>query len=519
MKAKRSAWLCLLLCLLLLLPGCGGYAYEQELNLVDDNYRTWYEVFVYSYCDSNGDGVGDFNGLTSKLDYIADMGFNGIWLMPVMPSTTYHKYDVTDYCAIDPQYGTMEDFDRFLAACEERGIKVILDLVVNHTSTQHTWFQEAVQALRDGDRENPYIDYYYFTNEKPAGSYYPASASGWYYEAVFWDQMPDLNLENEQLRAEFERIIRFWLEKGVHGFRLDAAKEYYSGNAPKNIEVLAWLEDTCKSINPESYLVAEVWENTDAMYAYYTSGIDSLFDFPFAQSSGRLAKNLLLAEPNADAYARAVLSSEQLRLEKNPDSINAVFFTNHDTARAAGFLRSDAALIKTAWGMSLMQGGSAFVYYGEEIGMVGSGKDENKRAPMYWTADLRAEGVPYGPPGMEVQDKRFPPLDEQQKDPDSILNYIKRAIRLRNENPEIARGTNSLLPSQISSVCAFRKDWQDSSLIVVENLSKAEAVWTLPDGESGRKIRGYLSTAQENVPSLSGGGELTLPPNSIVILK
>lgn len=126
-----------------------GYKYEQELNIIDDNYRNYYEIFVYSFCDSNGDGIGDLKGVTSKLDYIKDMGFNGIWLMPIMPSTTYHKYDVTDYCAIDPQYGTMDDFDELVAECNKRGIKLILDLVMNHSSAKHPWFTEMRSALNN----------------------------------------------------------------------------------------------------------------------------------------------------------------------------------------------------------------------------------------------------------------------------------------------------------------------------------------------------------------------------------
>ncbi|MCM1081821.1 MAG: alpha-amylase family glycosyl hydrolase, partial [Muribaculum sp.] len=120
-----------------------NYEYEHELNIIDDNYRNYYEIFVYSFYDSDGDGIGDLKGVTSKLDYIQDMGFNGIWLMPIMPSTTYHKYDVTDYYGIDPQYGTMADFDELVSECNKRGIKLILDLVLNHSSAQHEWFLNA----------------------------------------------------------------------------------------------------------------------------------------------------------------------------------------------------------------------------------------------------------------------------------------------------------------------------------------------------------------------------------------
>lgn len=221
-----------------------------EENVIDDNYRTYYEVFVYSFYDSDGDGIGDLKGLTENLDYIndgdpetdTDLGCNGIWLMPVMPSTTYHKYDVTDYEAIDPEYGTMDDFTTLVDGCHKRGINVIIDFVMNHTSSQHEWFQTAyqyLQSLPEGAEpdasECPYVDYYNFSKEK-LGGYYPVDGTDWYYEGQFWSEMPDLNWDNEALKTEFEQIVQFWLDLGVDGFRLDAVKEFYSGADDKILQ-------------------------------------------------------------------------------------------------------------------------------------------------------------------------------------------------------------------------------------------------------------------------------------------
>ena len=247
--------------------GVTALSLMQEVNtgdeqIIDDNYRTWYEVFVYSFFDSDGDGIGDLNGLTEKLDYIndgdpatdTDLGCNGIWLMPVMPSTTYHKYDVTDYCDIDPEYGTMDDFKNLIAACHERGINVIIDLVMNHTSSQHEWFKTAADYLKNlpegaepDASECPYVDYYNFSKEMQGG-YSKLDGTDWYYEAQFWSEMPDLNLGSQAVRDEFDKIVDFWLDLGVDGFRLDAAKEYYSGSVDKNVEVLKRiLENVHKS--------------------------------------------------------------------------------------------------------------------------------------------------------------------------------------------------------------------------------------------------------------------------------
>lgn len=158
--------------------GAIPYDYEQELNIIDDNYRNYYEIFVYSFYDSDGDGIGDLNGVIEKLDYIEEMGFNGIWLMPIMQSTTYHKYDVVDYCSIDAEYGTIEDFENLVQECHERGIRVVIDFVINHSSSQHQWFVDACDYLRtlpEGEEPDldvcPYVDYYHFAEEQVSGTY------------------------------------------------------------------------------------------------------------------------------------------------------------------------------------------------------------------------------------------------------------------------------------------------------------------------------------------------------------
>ena len=196
------------------------YDYYQELNIIDDNYRNYYEIFVYSFYDSDGDCIGDLQGVIEKLDYIEYMGFNGIWLMPIMPSPTYHKYDVTDYCAIDKQYGSMEDFEELLSECHKRGINVVIDFVVNHSSSEHPWFKQACEYLRGLDEgeepdvnECPYVDYYHFSKEKESSTFYQVSGTDWYYEGAFWSGMPDLNLMSDAVRNEIQTIAKFWIDK------------------------------------------------------------------------------------------------------------------------------------------------------------------------------------------------------------------------------------------------------------------------------------------------------------------
>ena len=258
----------------------------------DDAYRTTYQIFVYSFCDSNGDGIGDLNGIRSKLDYIQDLGFDEIWLTPVHPSPTYHKYDVTDYYGIDPEFGSLEDYDLLLKECHERGIRVLMDLVVNHTAYAHEWFQKASDYLHElpSDWEPdpsycPYFDYYQFSRE-PKDGYAPLQDTNWYYEARFWSGMPDLNLDSPVVREEIQKIASFWFGRGVDGFRLDAVTSYHTGDPEANVGFMKWFCQTCRTLKPDCYIVGEAWTDRNAIAKLYESGIDSLFDFPFAGNDG-----------------------------------------------------------------------------------------------------------------------------------------------------------------------------------------------------------------------------------------
>lgn len=468
----------------------------------DENGRTWYQVFVYTFCDSDGDGVGDLKGVTEHLDYICDMGFDGIWLSPVHPSETYHKYDVDDYYAIDPVYGTMNDFDELLAACHDYGMRVLLDLVVNHTSIDHPWFEEHPE--------------YYHIQDEPGGGQWKKLPNGKYYECQFWDRMPDLNLQNPDLRAALEEVFRFWLDRGVDGFRLDAVKEYESGDNEANIEILTWLNSAVKSIKPDAFIVGENWTTSNSLYTYYRSGVDSFFDFTTAAVDGLIAKTLLQGKPVND-YLNSLVNAQGLIRENNPNGTSAPFLTNHDNPRAAGFMRRDESLIKTAWGMALMQPGDAFVYYGEELGMSGSGKDENKRAPMFWTYDANAPGMTVGPPGMEAQSNSFSPLVGQITDENSIYTYLRKAVQLRAKYPEIGRGDISVTDlgyfgEAADSVGAVVRVWNNDSIVIVYNISSSEASVSV----SGN-LSDFLSASGAEVKQ--DGGFIILPGYSIAILR
>ena len=536
---KLKTVLCLLLCIVLL-TGCkpnapenSGASVQTEKAIAqiktlgespDDNYRTWYEIFVYSFCDSNGDGIGDLEGVRSKLDYLQELGINGIWLMPIHPSTTYHKYNVSDYYAIDPAYGDMEDFEALIADCEARNIKVILDLVVNHSGYTHNWFQTAAEYLKtlpqgqEPDPEDcPYVDYYTFSKEQRSGMRI-LSGTDWYYEAMFSQDMPDLNLGNPAVREEIEKIMAFWMEKGVAGFRLDAAKEFYSGKTGMNVEVLSWLQKAATAIDPDAYMVAEVWEGFTTVADYYASGITSIFNFPFGDANGKII-SVIRGAGNAktvSSFATALETADKAYGENNPNYIDAPFLSNHDVGRIAGFCAQDEAKTKLAGAMNLFMSGSAFIYYGEEIGMVGSGNDPSKRAPMYWNAD-RDEGTTQPPPECALPETySFGSLEEQRGDDASIYNYYRQAIAIRQAIPAISHG-RSTAETALNKDCisAFRKTWNQEECIILMNISPDEGTVDLT-GYEGWYMAAQLSAGEEECAYQDAS--LQMPAYAVAVL-
>lgn len=448
----------------------------------DDNYRVWYEIFVYSFCDSNGDGVGDLQGVISKLDYLQELGINGIWMMPIHPSTSYHKYNVNDYYKIDPKYGTMEDFEALISQCNQRGIKVILDLVVNHTGSRNRWFLDACSYLKglNGKEPNPaecqYVDYYNFvlTKDAPKTGYTKVAGSDYSYESKFSSDMPDLKLHNPQVREEIADIMEFWLDKGAAGFRVDAAKEFYSGNSDKNVEFMSWMQQTATAIKPDAYMVAEVWDAFGIIAKYYKSGFTSIFNYRYGDSTGELIKTVNAVGKSSiiNKYASTLQKTHEKYAANNPNYIDAPFVSNHDVGRIAGFVSRDENRAKLAGAMNLFMSGSAFIYYGEEIGMVcGSNDDPSYRAPMVWNA-AGDNGTPKPPPGCKLPDEYiFGNLEEQRSDESSIYNYYRQAVAIRQAMPVISHGyivEESALNN--GTVSAQRKIWGDEECIILMNI-------------------------------------------------
>ena len=493
----------------------------------DDNYRTFYEVFVYSFCDSDGDGIGDISGLTSKLDYLQNLGINGLWLMPIHPSQSYHKYDVRDYYDIDPQYGTLEDFEVFMDECRKRDIHVIMDLVLNHTGDDNAWFLTAAEYLKNlpagaepDSTECPYVDYYFFSREG-GGSWHQVPGSDWYYEGMFSPDMPDVNFANEAVWGEIEKIMQFWIDKGVAGFRLDAAKEFYSGNVTKNIEVLSRIQQTATAIKPDCYLVAEVWENFNQIARYYESGITSIFNFAFGNSDGKITKVIRGAgNPSVvSTYATALEKADAAYLASNPNYIDAPFLSNHDVGRIAGFANRDENKTKLAGAMNILMSGSCFIYYGEELGMPGSGNDPSKRAPMLWN-EARNDGTTNPPPECQLPEE-YPlgSLELQKNDDSSVYSYYRQVIALRNALPVISHGrTTCETELNVGCVSAQRKTWNEETCIILMNIDEQGAEVNLSGYTDWETVR-CLSANGEDFLRDPAANTLYIPAYGIAVLQ
>ena len=440
------------------------------------NDTVFYEVFVRSFYDSDGNGKGDINGLIEKLDYLNDgdpntnndLGVTGIWLMPIMESPSYHGYDVIDYYAIDKEYGTREDFQRLIAEAHKRGIHVIVDLVLNHTGRGHPWFSES----RDPTSEKR--DWYVWAEESPGyrGPWgqpvWHSTTDGFYY-AVFWDGMPDLNYKNPQVTEEMLAVTQFWLEEmGADGFRLDAIKHMIEQDSiqENSRETHDWLEGYYtfyKSVNPNAFTVGEAWTSTQQVLDYTGDEVDIAFQFDLAEdilNSAEVGIGSIFAKTQADIVANY------------PPNQYATFITNHDQNRVMTQLNGDEGAAKIAASLLLTAPGVPFIYYGEEIGMIGKKPDEDIRLPMQWAGNSPKVGFTTGTPWRQpAGDFPVRSVARQDEDKESLLSHYRTLIALRNENEALRIGDWTLVDSKPGRVYAFLRQSDDETILVLINLS------------------------------------------------
>ncbi len=433
------------------------------------NKSVFYEIFVRSFYDSNGDGKGDFNGVTAKLDYLKSLGISGIWLMPINPSPSYHGYDVTDYYGVNPDYGTMDDFKNLVSEAHKRGIKLIIDFVLNHTSDQNPWFKAAL------DPASPYHDWYIWSKTNPGtqgvyGDAWHLASNGLYYYGVFTGQMPDLNYLNPAVTQEMEKVTQFWLKDvGIDGFRLDAAQYLIEeGTTETNtFTTHLWFKgfrNFYKGINPQAITVGEIAATSFLVSPYVKQGdqLDLAFDFDQASAwvSGVVNSdaNKLSSSTN---FEHGIFTNEQV----------ATFLTNHDQSRVMSQLGDDVNKAKAAATILFTAPGVPFIYYGEEIGMDGQKPDEMIRVPMEWTDGKNGgftDGNPWEPTNQDYQTKN---VAAEDKDPASLLSHYRALIQLRNQQPALEYGDLVKVDSGSKSIYAILRTLDGTGILTLVNLT------------------------------------------------
>jgi glycosidase len=499
MKRWMQAGLILILGVLLW-SGCSPAAVQNVDKGPWWNEGVFYQIFVRSFYDSDGNGIGDFNGITAKLDYLNDgnpkttddLGVTGIWLLPIMPSPSYHGYDVTDYKSVNFDYGTMDDFNRLLEEAHKRNIRIILDLVVNHTSVQHPWFIEAQNP------NSPYRDWYIWSAENPGylgpwqQEVWHRSAQGDYYYGVFWSGMPDLNYRNPAVGAEMKEVARFWLEDvGVDGFRVDGARHLIEeGQVQVNTEAsIAWFKEFTtyyKGLRPDTMSVGEVWDSSYVAARYPKSGaLDMVFDFD--ASTGLLkAVNWKSAQPAYNVFT----SNQQIG-----SKYLATFLTNHDMNRVMSQVQQKPERARNAATLLLTGPGTPFIYYGEEIGMTGVKPDEQLRTPMQWSSEAGA-GFTTGTPWMFPNaDYKTTNVANEAKDPNSLYVHYRKLIQLRMAHPALRSGTYLKVNSKNGAVYAALRVSDEEVVLILVNLGEEAVTDYALSLDSGLQPGSYVPKA------------------------
>jgi alpha-amylase len=438
----------------------------------------FYEVFVRSYLDTNGDGSGDLRGLIELIDYLndgstttnRDLGVTALWLMPVAEAASPHGYDVLDYTTIESDYGTNADFRAFVDAAHARGMRVIVDLVLNHTSDAHPWFVAAAS-----DPASPYRDWYLWADAVPDGadsSHWHASGDSFYY-GYFGSDLPDLNYRNPAVTAAMIDVARFWLaDMDVDGFRLDAAQYLIEdGNQLAGTpETQAWLADfrrAVEDIKPGALVLGEVRAPSAEIEPYITGGaLDLAFEFDLA---GAILDSIRAED------ASALAAQIQAILAAYPDGGYATFLTNHDQARVRSQVGADPARLRLAATALLSLPGVPFLYYGEEIGMSGTKPDPLLRTPMQWTDGAQA-GFTTGQPWIRINaDYRAVNVVDQLPNSASLLARYRHLIGLRMRFPALQTGDLVPLESACPEVYAFLRHTEAQTLLVALNFGADDA--------------------------------------------
>lgn len=553
----KYAWL--LFILLLIITSCGDSpaSSSEAAKTPEIPNRAWwkegviYQIYPRSFKDTNGDGTGDLRGVIEKLDYIESLGVKMVWMNPFFDSPMVDNgYDVRDYRAILPEFGTMEDFDELLAGLHERGIKFILDVVVNHSSNQHEWFRQSRSS-----RDNPYRDYYHWWPAEKGTppfrySLFDPTGNAWKYDSLtnayylhyFAAEQPDLNWENPKVRQEVYDIMRFWADKGVDGFRLDAF-QFVSKDTTFPVWPEGWeknfieyygmgpnLHDYLKEMNREvlsQYDVFSVSEGAGSTFEDAHKLVDAdRHELQMAYHFNTVDLVNSLEGYELDTLRRVFTEWDSAFAQKG---WIAIFLSNHDVARivtrfgndSPEYRRPSAQMLTT---FLLSMRGTPYTYYGDELGMtnidfptidqyqdisarngyqkaLAEGADmtlhmktlnflsrDNGRTPMQWDGSVHA-GFTTGTPWLPVNEN-YPEINvaAQEKDPNSVLNHFREMTKLRNENLVLVYGDYALLFPGHEQIYAYTRTLGAEQMLVLLNFSATEATANLPEGMDATQV-------------------------------
>ncbi|MBV9928707.1 MAG: alpha-glucosidase [Acidobacteria bacterium] len=535
-------------------------------------HAVFYEIYPRSFKDSNGDGVGDLNGITSELDYLAKLGVDAVWITPFYPSPQVDfGYDVSDYENVDPQFGTLADFDRLVKEAHTRHIRVVIDFVLNHTSDQHPFFKESRAS-----KTNPKRDWYVWRDPKPDGarpnnwssSFGPVAwtldeKTGQFYYHYFYPQQPELNWRNPAVERRMFETVRFWLRRGADGFRLDAVnylfedpslrdnpvlpelrpgtttgehlqEKKYNRDLPEVQDVMVRLRAFNDSVNPESVLIGEAyvpkWEELMRYYGPSDNGVHLPFNFFLIMEPAR-------SKLDANVFRSVIAASENALKGRWTTYV----LSNHDNPRhydRYGDGRNNDAIAKLTATMLLTLRGSPFLYYGEEIGMVttepktidevrdpvgrrywpaNKGRD-GERTPMQWDATANAgftRGTPWLPVPPSARERN---VAAEARDPNSVLNFYRQLIALRRRSPALLDGDYASIGTD-PHVYAYRRRARGQTVIVVLNMSAERRAFMPPRPASGPQAYAIALATQDVRMRPFVAGELSLAPFEAVVLE
>jgi len=490
-----------------------------------------YELLVRSFQDSDGDGVGDLAGVQSRLGYLHDLGVDALWLMPIFPSPSYHGYDVTDYRGVNADYGTIDTFKQLLNSAHALGMHIILDVPLNHSSSHHPWFQAGLN-----DPQSPLRSRYVWRSTIPNWSALPNNASHWhqvgtdYYYAYFSASLPDFDWTNVDVYQQLSASLKYWIDLGVDGFRLDAARylvEGPNGESDTAATHAIWqrLAAEMKANQPGTLLVGEVWAGQSTINAYYGAGneLDQCFAFP-------LAGGLLASLKSGDGTSFVNALSPMLAAGA-PQFFSAPFLTNHDQIRIATELAGNTASLKLAAAALLTLPGTPYLYYGEEIGLpngTNTASDQAKRTPMPWDHTLGSgrgftnAAAPWEPfatddPTIEVA--------SESVDPDSLLATYQSLLALRHSEPGLATGSAEIVPSASAQIVVLKRVEVGATLLTVLNFgATAVTPLTMTVDWLGNMPAASVIFGQVTVSTTLTDGKLavsvpTIPPQSAAVLR